>query len=123
MVQRKRYSDAELLKFEILIKNTLEKVEKDRDELLESLSLGSGNGTDDTAAKIVTIEEASDSQQKEITQRLISGKNKFINSLHIALGNIVNKTYGICSVTGKLIPRERLLAEPHTTKCIEAKKN
>lgn len=123
MVQKKRYSDADLLKFEIIIKSALEKAEKDRDELLASLSLSSGNGTDDTAAKIVTIEDASDSQQKEISQRLISGKNKFINSLNIALGNIGNKTYGICSVTDQLIPRERLLAEPHTTKCIEAKKN
>ena len=32
-----------------------------------------------------------------------------------------NKTYGICRVTGKLIPKERLRAVPHATLSIEAK--
>jgi DnaK suppressor protein len=34
---------------------------------------------------------------------------------------IKNRTYGICTVTGKLIPKERLIAVPHTTQSIEAK--
>ena len=34
---------------------------------------------------------------------------------------IKNGTYGICSVTGKLISKERLIAVPHTTQSIEAK--
>ena len=38
-----------------------------------------------------------------------------------ALVRIENKTYGICRVTGKLIPKERLRSVPHTTQSIEAK--
>ena len=34
---------------------------------------------------------------------------------------IENKTYGICRVTGKLIPKERLMAVPHTTLSVEGK--
>jgi len=34
---------------------------------------------------------------------------------------IENKTYGICRETGKLIPKERLMAVPHATLSIEAK--
>ena len=34
---------------------------------------------------------------------------------------VENKTYGICRVTGKLIPKERLRAVPHATLSIEAK--
>jgi DnaK suppressor protein len=41
--------------------------------------------------------------------------------LQAALVRIENKTYGICRETGKLIPKERLRAVPHTTMCMEAK--
>ena len=34
---------------------------------------------------------------------------------------IENKTYGICRVTGKLIPKERLRLVPHATLTVEAK--
>ena len=46
---------------------------------------------------------------------------KFIQGLQAALVRVENKTYGICRVTGSLIPKERLRAVPHTTQCIEAK--
>ena len=50
-------------------------------------------------------------------------KEKFIEQLESALIRIENKTYGICRVTGKLIPKERLRAVPHTTQSMEAKLN
>ena len=34
---------------------------------------------------------------------------------------IENKTYGVCRMTGKLIPKERLRAVPHATLSVEAK--
>ena len=46
---------------------------------------------------------------------------KFITGLQQALVRIENKTYGICRVTKKLIPKERLRAVPHATLSIEAK--
>jgi RNA polymerase-binding transcription factor DksA len=33
----------------------------------------------------------------------------------------MNKTYGVCRVTGQLIPKERLRLVPHATLSIEAK--
>jgi len=39
----------------------------------------------------------------------------------LSLMRIDNKTYGICRTTGKLIPKERLRAVPHTTQTMEAK--
>jgi len=44
---------------------------------------------------------------------------KFIWHLKAALIRIKNKFYGICRATRKLIPKERLLAVPHATLCIE----
>ena len=48
-------------------------------------------------------------------------QQRFIQGLQAALVRIENKTYGICRVTGKLIPKERLRAVPHATLSIEAK--
>jgi DnaK suppressor protein len=41
--------------------------------------------------------------------------------LNSALIRIINKTYGICRVTGKLINKKRLELVPHATLSIEAK--
>ena len=46
---------------------------------------------------------------------------KFIQNLENALIRIENKTYGICRVTGKLIPKERLRLVPHATTTVEGK--
>jgi len=37
------------------------------------------------------------------------------------LVRIQNKTYGICRVSGQLIPKERLRLVPHATMSIDAK--
>ena len=60
--------------------------------------------------------------KKEANAQLAARQEKFIRDLRNALVRIENKTYGICRVTGKLISRERLLAVPHATLSIEAKK-
>ena len=59
---------------------------------------------------------------KEANAQLAARQEKFIRDLRNALVRIENKTYGICRVTGKLISKERLMAVPHATLSIEAKK-
>jgi DnaK suppressor protein len=60
---------------------------------------------------------------KEETAQLAARQEKYIVSLQNALIRIENKTYGICRVTGKLIPKERLRSVPHATLGIDAKLN
>ena len=48
---------------------------------------------------------------------------KFIDALVAALGRIENGTYGICTKTGELIPKGRLMAVPHATMSVAAKLN
>ena len=67
------------------------------------------------------LEEGSDVLSKEETGQLAARQKKFIESLEAALVRIQNNTYGICRVTGKLIPKERLRIVPHATLSIEAK--
>ena len=50
-----------------------------------------------------------------------SGQDTRIRSIDDALQAIKNKTYGICSMCGKPIPRERLEAAPFAIRCLECK--
>ena len=79
------------------------------------------NDDQDTAPTYKVLEEGANTLAKEETMRLAQRQMKFINDLQAALVRIENKTYGICKVTGKLIPAERLRAVPHATMSIEAK--
>ena len=79
------------------------------------------HGTDDTSNTFKVLEDGSDTLAKEEAGQLAGKQQKFIEQLENALIRIENKTYGICRVTGKLIPKERLRAVPHTTQSMEAK--
>lgn len=116
-----KYNDQELLEFKALIQ---EKIRVAREELLQlasSLSSVHTNGTDDTASSGKTLEDGSATQEKESINQLAARQKKFIDQLEAALMRIENKSYGICRGTGKLIPRERLMAVPHATLSMEAK--
>ncbi|NJN41744.1 MAG: TraR/DksA family transcriptional regulator [Flammeovirgaceae bacterium] len=117
-----RYSDAELKEFEILI---LEKLESSREEfkiLKETLNRNNDSGTDSTSGgNTKVLEDGAETAEKENLSQLAARQQKYIANLENALVRIKNGTYGICSVTGKLISKDRLIAVPHTTQSIEAK--
>jgi len=118
---KKRYSDAELKEFQEIILAKLADARKELNNLQASLLNANDHGTDDTATTFKMLEDGSDSMAKEEAGQLAARQRKFIDQLENALVRIENKTYGICRVTGKLIPKERLRAVPHTTQSIEAK--
>ena len=119
--ERVRYSDAELQEFKALIQAKIEKAEKDLTMINESFINNQNNGTDDTSPTFKAFEEGAETLSKEQKAILAGRQEKFIRDLKHALMRIENKTYGICRVTGKLIPKERLMAVPHATLSIEAK--
>lgn len=121
--ERTRYNDKELEEFKGLINKKLEDARKELISLQEVITNSDDHGTDDTAVSIKLMEDGSDSLAKEEASALAIRQKKFIEQLENALIRIENKTYGICRVTGKLIPKERLRAVPHTTQSIEAKNN
>ena len=118
---KNRYSDAELLEFKELIIEKIAKAKAELNGLVSSLSNPNENGTDDTAGTFKALEDGSATLEKENTNQLAARQKKFIENLEAALVRIENKTYGICRETGKLIPKERLRAVPHTTLSMEAK--
>ena len=77
---------------------------------------------DDTSPSFKTVEDDGAMQRsKEEASQLAQRQYKFIQNLEAALVRIENKTYGVCRVTGKLIPKERLRLVPHATLTVEAK--
>lgn len=119
---RSRYSEEELREFEQLIQSKLEKAKMEFRILKETLNKTNDSGTDSTSGgNTKVLEDGADTAEKENLSQLAARQQKFIVNLENALIRIKNGTYGICSVTGKLIPKERLMAVPHTTQSIEGK--
>jgi DnaK suppressor protein len=119
--KRTRYSDKELAEFKELILEKLREAQADYDLLKQTLSNEDNHGTDDTSPSFKLLEDGSDVMSKEETAQLASRQEKYIVNLKNALVRIENKAYGICRVTGKLIPKERLRSVPHATLGIDAK--
>lgn len=120
---RSRYSDKELTEFKELIIDKLKEAQTDYDLLKQTLSNADNHGTDDTSPSFKLLEDGSDVLSKEETAQLAVRQEKYVVNLKNALMRIENKTYGICRVTGKLIPKERLRSVPHATLSIDAKLN
>ncbi|AZI19556.1 TraR/DksA family transcriptional regulator [Chryseobacterium taklimakanense] len=120
--ERQRYSDADLQEFKKVIQEKIAKAEKDLMLIKESFLNDQNNGTDDTSPTFKAFEEGAETLSKEQNAILAGRQEKFLRDLKHALIRIENKTYGVCRVTGKLIPKERLMAVPHATLSIEAKK-
>ena len=116
-----RYSDTDLQEFQALIEEKLEVARQNYEELQRALSHADDNTTDDTSPTFKMMEDGSETMSREETAQLAARQQKFIVNLQNALLRIKNKTYGICRVTGKLIPKERLRLVPHATMSIEAK--
>ncbi len=119
--EKQRYNEKELAEFKTLIVDKLDQAKKDYELLKNTLCHTDDHGTDDTSPTFKALEDGSDVLTREETAQLALRQEKFIQNLQNALVRIQNKTYGICRVTGKLIPKERLLRVPHATLSIDAK--
>ncbi|MCO5948445.1 MULTISPECIES: TraR/DksA C4-type zinc finger protein [Mucilaginibacter] len=119
--EKTRYSESDLQEFKTLLLDKLRSAKEELNALATSLSSPNANGTDDTAGTYKTLEDGSATLEKEQINQLAARQKKFIEQLEAALVRIENKTYGVCRETGKLIPKERLRAVPHTTLSMEAK--
>jgi len=121
VTEKNRYSDEELEEFKQIILKKLVKARNDLQILTESYTTGNDHDTNDTSPTFKVLEEGYQVFSKEENSKFAARQEKFIQSLENALIRIENKTYGICRVTGKLIPKDRLRIVPHATLSMEAK--
>ncbi len=129
----KGYSKKDLEQFKEVI---LEK----RDEILEQLQNLREQMLDPTTGEYINenspyslhmAEQGTDAMEREKTFLYAQRENKFLGYLEDALKRIDNGTYGICvecieepqhlCPTCPLIPKERLLAVPHSQLCLPMK--
>ncbi len=113
-----RYSDEDLKEFRELIDKKLTSAREELKNLKENLD----NHTESQAGnKAWNMEEGTDTSEMEYLMNQISRQHQYIRNLELAMVRVENKTYGICRVTGRLIPKERLRIVPHATLSLEAK--
>jgi DnaK suppressor protein len=120
-MEKTRYTDEELEEFRQIILQKLEIAKAEFRTLQGNLKDGNENGADSTNNNYLTLDDGADTAEKENLNQLAAHQLKFMKNLEAAMVRIQNKTYGICKTSGKLIPKERLRAVPHTTQTIEAK--
>lgn len=120
-MDKARYSAEELKEFEELIHAKLAQAEETLKLNKESLLRLSGNDTDDTYSPHEELADASTMMEREDLTRSVVRQEKFISQLKAALGRIRTGEYGVCRMTGQLIPKERLRLVPHATLTVEAK--
>ena len=121
-VTKNRYSDEELEEFRGIINDLLAKARAEYATLRNVVMSNGTNDIEDTTPSFKTVEDDGAMQlSKEEASQLAQRQYKFIQNLEAALVRIENKTYGVCRVTGKLIPKERLRLVPHATLTVEAK--
>ena len=121
MSEKTRYTDEELQEFKTIIEEKLEVARQQYEDVISTMNKRNSNDIDDTLPSYHALEEGSSVQSLEEQMQSAQRLQKFITGLQAALVRIENKTYGICRVTKKLIPKERLRAVPHATLSIEAK--
>ena len=115
----KRYSDKELEEFKAIIENKLAKAKEElkyyEDQILEiTANTGDDHGGD-------WMDDSNTNTEMEFLNNMAIRQRKLIQDLENALIRIRNKSYGICVVTGELIDKRRLMAQPIATKSVAVK--
>lgn len=114
-----RYSDEELQEFKALIDAKLEQAKAELSTTEQQISDLNENGFNQQGGD--WYDDSTAHTDLEMLQRMLTRQQRYVQDLKNALLRIQNKTYGICSVTGHLIDKERLKVVPHATKSIDGK--
>jgi RNA polymerase-binding transcription factor DksA len=114
-----RYADAELEEFKVLIEGKLEKATEQLNHMQDQILEITENTSDEHGGD--WVDDSSINNDVEMLNNMAIRQRMYIQDLENALVRIKNKTYGICTITGQLIDKRRLLAVPTTTKSLAAK--
>ncbi len=114
-----RYSDEDLLEFKNLIDEKLAKAQEELDFTQKQIDELNENGFNQQGGD--WYDDSTAHTDLELLQRMAARQQRHIQDLRNALLRIQNKTYGICTITGQLIDKNRLRLVPHATKSIDGK--
>ena len=114
-----RYSDEELEEFRVLIEEKLSVARNELEFMKEQITEMNENASEKQGGN--WFDDSSIHTELEMLNNMVIRQQQFIHNLDNDLIRIQNKTYGICSVTGQLIDKNRLKLVPHATKSVVAK--
>tara|TARA_B100000609_G_scaffold179000_1_gene158525 strand:- start:219 stop:608 length:390 start_codon:yes stop_codon:yes gene_type:complete len=119
----KKYSKKKLAFFKKHIETKLKNLTDDLDDSRDSLesSTGSDSLAQESVYSVHMADAGTDSYEREKGYHFINRKTDYIKALTTALERIEDGTFGVCVITGELIPEERMLEVPNATKSVDAK--
>ena len=88
---------------------------------LDSSISGSSSLAQESVYSVHMADAGTDSYEREKNYHFLNRQTDYHKSLTKALERIEDGTFGVCSISGELIPEERMLEVPNTTKRVEAK--
>ena len=123
-MSQKKYSKTKLASFKRQIKAKLENLANELDDSrgnLQSSMGGSSSLAQESVYSVHMADAGTDSYEREKNFHFLNRQTDYYKSLTKALERIEDGTFGVCSITGELIPEERMLEVPNTTERVEAK--
>ena len=114
-----RYPDADLAEFKEIIDKKLAEAQSNLSSLQEQILEITENTSDEHGGD--WMDDSNINNEMEMLNNMAIRQRMYIKDLENAQVRIRNKSYGICSITGDLIDKKRLLAVPTTTKSLSAK--
>ena len=121
---QKKYSKKKLAFFKKHIQAKLDELTNDLDNTRGNLDSNAGGPTSLSQESVYSVHMAdagTDSNEREKAYHLYNRQTDYHRSLIKALERIENGTFGVCTISGELIPEERMLEVPNTTKRVEYK--
>ena len=121
---QKKYSKKKLAFFKKHIKAKLDALTNELDDSrvnLESNMSGSSSLAQESVFSVHMADAGTDSYEREKGFHFINRKTDYHKSLTKALERIEDGTFGVCTISGELIPEERMLEVPNTTKSVKYK--
>jgi len=120
----KKYSKKKLAFFKKHIEDKLRNLTNDLDDSRGNLESNTGDSaslSQDSVYSVHMADAGTDSYEREKGYHFINRKTDYIKALTVALERIEDGTFGVCTITGELIPEERMLEVPNATKSVDAK--
>ena len=121
---QKGYSKKKLAFFKKHIQAKLDALTNDLDDSkgnLDSNTSGSSNLAQESVYSVHMADAGTDSYEREKNYHFLNRQTDYHKSLTKALERIEDGTFGVCVITGELIPEERMLEVPNATKSVDAK--
>ena len=119
-----KYSKTKLEKFKKTISKKMGAVSDDIESIKEGIGSSSnkqGGVTPDSIFSVHMADAGTDSHEQEKNFMLMNRESDYFKNLKVALERIEEGTFGVCKICNNLIPEERMMEVPNTTKCVQCK--